>query len=67
MAPPETLWEIQLPDGSRARCVLAPARPKHVLVWYVDDDIQGVAEFEDLCEARQRGLALREHLVSERR
>ncbi len=53
MAAPEVLWRHTLLDGSVAHCVLAPARPVNFVVWYLNDVVQGVREFEDVEEARE--------------
>ena len=52
MAAPEILWCCTRPDGSEARCVLVPARPVNTVVWYLNDVVQGVRDFEDADEAR---------------
>ncbi len=53
MAAPEVLWRSTLPDGSEARCVLLPAQPVNFVVWYLNDVVQGVRDFEDVEEARE--------------
>ena len=60
MAPPETLWQMQLPSGSVARCVLVPGPTKTAIVSYVDEQVAGVEEFSDLQEARIRAQELRD-------
>ena len=52
MAAPEILWRCTRPDGTEARCVLAPARPVNSVVWYLNDVVQGARDFEDADEAR---------------
>ena len=51
MAAPRTVWRLRLQDGSVVRCVLWERRPKTAVVWYRDDEVQGVEEFEDPAEA----------------
>ena len=51
MAAPRTLWRIRLQDGSVVHCVLWERKPKTAVVWYRDDEVQGVVEFEDPAEA----------------
>ena len=63
MAPPETLWETRLGDGSVAKCVLVPARRRHGLVWYANDEVQGVEEFATPSAARRRARDLRDQLA----
>ncbi len=52
MAAPEVLWLCTRPDGSEARCVLVPGRPVNTVVWYLNDVVQGVQDFDDADEAR---------------
>ena len=52
MAAPEELWRFTRSDGAVLHCVLAPARPVNFVVWYLDDVVQGVREFEDEDDAR---------------
>ena len=52
MAAPEVLWRCTRPDGAEAKCVLVPARPVNTVVWYLNDVVQGVRDFEDADEAR---------------
>ena len=40
-------------------CVLWERRPKAAVVWYRDDEVQGVEEFEDPGEAEDRAATLR--------
>ena len=52
MTAPEVLWRCTRPDGSEARRVQVPARPVNTVVWYLNDMVQGVRDFEDVEEAR---------------
>ncbi len=52
MAAPEILWRCTRPDGAEAKCVLVPARPVNSVVWYLNNVVQGVQEFENADEAR---------------
>ncbi len=52
MAAPEILWRCTRPDGSEARCVLVPAWPVNVVVWYLNDVAQVSGDFKDAEEAR---------------
>ncbi len=56
MAAPEILWRCTRPDGSEARCVLVPAQPANTAVWYLNDVVQGVRDFENVDEAREWAL-----------
>ena len=58
MAAPRTVWRIKLPDGSVVHCVLWRRWPKTALMWYRDDDVQGVEEFVDPAEAEERAREL---------
>ena len=51
MAPPRTVWRIRLQDGSVVHCVLWERRPKAAVVWYRDDVVDGVEEFQDPAQA----------------
>ena len=54
MAAPRTIWRIRLQDGSAVHCVLWERRPKTAVVWYRDDEVQGVEEFVDPADAEDR-------------
>ena len=54
MAAPRTVWRIRLQDGAVVHCVLWERRPKTAVVWYRDDEVQGVAEFRDPADAEDR-------------
>ena len=60
MAAPRTLWRISLQDGSTVHCVLWIRKPKTAIVWYRDDEVEGVEEFEDLTEAEKWAAKLRD-------
>ncbi len=51
MAAPCTVWRIRLQDRSVVHSVLWERRPKTAVVWYRDDEVQGVEEFMDPGEA----------------
>ncbi len=53
MAAPEVLWRHPRPDGSEAHCILVRAKPINFVVWYLNDVVQGVREFEGVEEARE--------------
>ena len=59
MAAPRTVWRVRLPDGSVVHCVLWERRPKTAVVWYRDDWVEGVEEFEDAAEAEEWAASLR--------
>ena len=44
-------------------CVLWERRPKTAVVWYRDDEVQGVEEFADPAEAEDRAAELRDEMV----
>jgi len=54
MAAPRTVWRIRLQDGSVVHCVLWRRKPKTAVVWYRDDEVQGVEEFLDPSAAEDR-------------
>ena len=58
MAAPRTLWRIRLPDGSVVHCVLWERKPETAVMWYRDDEAQGVEEFVDPAEAEDRAAEL---------
>ncbi len=58
MAAPRTLWRIGLQDGSVVHCVLWERRPKTAVVWYRNDEVEGVEEFEDPHQAEDRAEEL---------
>ena len=64
MAPPRTVWRIRLHDASVVHCVLWERRLKTAVVWYRDDEVQGVEEFLDAAEAEDWAAEL---LASETR
>ncbi len=59
MAAPRTVWRIRLPDGAVVHCVLWCRRPKTAVVWYRDDEVQGVEEFLDPAEAEVWAVSLK--------
>ena len=59
MAAPRTVWRIRLQDGSVVHCVLWVRRPKTAVVWYRDDEVQGVEELVDPAEAEDWAARLR--------
>ena len=59
MAAPRTVWRIRLPDGAVVHCVLWERKPKTAVVWYRDDEVQRVDEFEDAGEAEDWAARLR--------
>ncbi len=58
MAAPRTVWRIRLEDGSVVHCVLWERRPRTAVVWYRDDEVQGVEEFRDAADAEDRSKSL---------
>ena len=58
MAAPRTVWRIRLQDGSVVHGVLWERRPKTAVVWYRDDVVEGVEEFQDAGEAEDCAGAL---------
>ena len=63
MAAPRTVWRIWLKDGSVVHCVLWERKPKAAVVWYRDDEVQGVEEFEDPAEAEDWAATLRDEVA----
>ena len=57
MAAPRTVWRIRLQDDSVVHCVLWIRKPKTAVVWYRDDEVQGVEEFLDADEAEAEDWA----------
>ena len=58
MAAPRTVWRIRLQNGSVVHCVLWERKPETAEVWYRDDEVQGVEEFEDPVEAEDWAASL---------
>ena len=63
MAAPRTVWRIRLQDGSVVHCVLWERKPKTAVVWYRDDVVEEVEEFEDAAEAEDWAAALRNEVA----
>ncbi len=59
MAAPRTVWRIRSQDGSVVHCVLWERRPKTAVVWYRDDEVEGVKEFKDAAEAEDWAASLK--------
>ena len=66
MAAPRTVWRIRLQDGSVVHCVLWERRLKTAVVWYRDDEVQGVEEFLDPAEAEDWAAELRGRVAVDR-
>ncbi len=47
MANPSLLWQLTLPDGSSAHCLLFPTWPTHTLVWDVNEKDHHIHHFRD--------------------
>ncbi len=47
MANPTLLWQLTLPDGSSAHCLLFPTWPTHTVVWYVNEQVHQIHPFRD--------------------
>ena len=63
MAAPRTVWGIRSPDGSVVHCVLWERRLETAVVWYRDDEVQGLEEFPDAAEAEDWAAELRYGVV----
>ncbi len=50
-------------DCSVVHCVLWERRLKTAVVWYRDDEVQGVEEFLDAAEAEDRAAGLRDEVA----
>ncbi len=59
MAAPRTVWRTRLHDGSVVHCVLWERRRETAVVWYRDDELQEVEQFEDPAEAEQWAATFR--------
>ena len=58
-----TVWGIWLQDGSVIHCVLWERKRETSMVWYWDDEVQGVEEFLDPVEAEEWANSLRAELL----
>ena len=63
MAAPRTVWRVRMRDGSVIHCVLWERRPKTAVVWYRDDEVLGVEEFQDPAEAEDWAATLRDEVA----
>ena len=53
MAAPRTVWRIRLQDGAVGHCVLWERRRETAVVWYRDEVVEGLEEFEDRAGAEE--------------
>ena len=58
MAAPRTVWRIRLQDGSVVHCVLWERKPETAVVWYRDDEVQGMEGLRDPAEAEDKAKDL---------
>ena len=63
MANPTLLWQLTLPDGSRAHCLLVPTWPTHTVVWYVNEQVHQIHPFRDYPQVMAKAEELRERLM----
>ena len=60
--PPTVLWTLRQPNGDTARAILVLTESGAKLLWFLNDEIEGVEEFQDSLGARTRAEELRMHL-----
>ncbi len=63
MANPTLLWQLTLPDGSSAHCLLFPTWPTHTVVWYVNEQVHQIHPFRDYPQVMAKAEELRERLM----
>lgn len=66
MAKPTLLWRFRRSDGTTAHCVLVPSWPRHTLIWFVSQQVEGAEDFNEWEDALMRAEEVRELLIQQR-